>query len=206
MLLDEFLKLIVALDEPVILLEGKRVVLPEDRDQLSSLGRLLALKLPSCRFRSGNAPGADELFIRGVNEVDPSRVELILPYSGHRSSASQPNYTLALDSISLAAEPQVLYHSELLLGKNLVNAYSEGQRNRITSKASYLIRDTLKVTGSISAGLKKADFALFYDDLTNPGKGGTGHTMIVCRQASVLYADQQVWFSWLSPDACVSNS
>lgn len=181
----------------MILLEGKREVRPEDRDLLVKLGQLLAENLPGCRFRSGNAPGADELFTSGVNKIDPSRVELVLPYNGHRKSSANISYSIALDEINLAAEPETLYHSKKILGESLVNEYGKGSKSRVAAKAAYLIRDTMKVTGSVTAGLKKSDFAIFYDDLKDPGKGGTGHTMKVCDQAGVPKINQKVWMGWL---------
>jgi hypothetical protein len=69
----------------IVLLEGKREVLPEDEQKLVELGRMLAKNTELMRFRSGNAPGSDELFSRGVAEIDTSRLEVITPYSGHRA-------------------------------------------------------------------------------------------------------------------------
>ena len=44
----------------VVLLEGKRNVLPQDQQKLFELGKLLASKTNNIVFRSGNASGADE--------------------------------------------------------------------------------------------------------------------------------------------------
>lgn len=195
--LKDFINRIMFIDNPVILLEGKRKVKPADENKLVSVGRLLAESILQCRFRSGNAPGADDLFIRGVNLVDPSRVELVLPYKGHGKSSGGYNKSFALDEISLASEPETVYQSEALLGKKMVQYYLQGNINKITARAAYLIRDTMKVTGSVSAGLKKADFALFYDDPSDPGKGGTGHTMKACEHCAVPWVDQRVWMGWL---------
>lgn len=67
-----------AYDSPhtVVLLEGKREVKPEDIPKLKELGRLLCAQSKQMTFRSGNAKGADEYFIEGVSEVDPSRIKL----------------------------------------------------------------------------------------------------------------------------------
>ncbi len=181
----------------VILLEGKRAVLEEDKPRLTELGKLLCREMKHARFRSGNAPGADELFSDGVAKIDPSRMEIILPYTGHRRQSSAGYQTHALDNISLAAEPEVTYHTRSDNRKaKLVDDFAGGITNRFTIKAAYLLRDTVKVIGTRS-GISKATFALFYDDLNNPGQGGTGHTMQVCKNNAVPFADQTVWMGWL---------
>ena len=63
-------------------------------------------------------------------------------------------------------------------------------------KAAYIIRDTIKVTGTST--IKTANFALFYDDLKNPKSGGTGHTMNICEMNNVEYVDQRIWMKWLN--------
>ncbi|KAF0189345.1 MAG: hypothetical protein FD168_600 [Desulfobulbaceae bacterium] len=67
---------------PIILLEGTRAVPPSAEAALIALGRLLAQAFPQARFRSGNAEGSDTLFARGVESIDPSRMELIVPTAG----------------------------------------------------------------------------------------------------------------------------
>ncbi len=69
---------------PVILLEGTRIVPSSAEAALTALGRFLARQFPHARFRSGNAEGSDTLFARGVEAVDPARMELIIPTAGHR--------------------------------------------------------------------------------------------------------------------------
>lgn len=59
--------------DAVVLLEGKRKVLPEDAEKLYQLGKMLAEKTKYMRFRSGNAGGSDEHFCNGVADVDNSR-------------------------------------------------------------------------------------------------------------------------------------
>jgi len=57
-------------------------------------------------------------------------------------------------------------------------------RMRISSlaaKARYFLRDTVKVIGSQDHGLAPADAGLFFVNSVDPMKGGTGHTMRVCR-------------------------
>jgi hypothetical protein len=58
----------------------------------------------------------------------------------------------------------------------------------------YLLRDTLKVTGS--ACLAPATCGLFYHISAKP-TSGTAHTMRVCEQLGVPAYDQRVWMGWV---------
>ena len=187
-------------DKPgsIVLLEGKRKVLPEDEIKLRTLGTLLARKSIHLRFRSGNASGSDELFSLGVAEVDPSRLELIKPYTTHRKTAFQGSNSYSMDDVDLAEEPEVVYQSrQQPKMARLVDKYMDQVRNRLTMKAAYILRDTVKVTGTKS-GIIPASVALFYDDLSNPLQGGTGHTITVCKNLLVPYCDQMTWMQWLA--------
>jgi hypothetical protein len=181
----------------IILLEGKRKVLPEDELFLFALGEKLCREMKHARFRSGNAPGSDELFAQGVSKIDASRMEVILPYSGHRSWSNQGYAVHALDEINLAAEPEVTYQTKInKKNSKFIDDFVGGENNRITIKAAYLLRDTVKVTGTKS-GIPKATFAIFYDDLENPLQGGTGHTIKVCMNNGVPFINQSVWKLWI---------
>ncbi len=183
---------------PVILLEGKRAVLPEDRARLISLGEKLANDLSHCIFRSGNASGADELFAEGVARIAPERLQLILPKKGVRKKhIPEGSYTFAVDEINLVKESQVIYETKAGSEKNigLINLYLSGNKGPAAAKAPYLIRDTVKVIGA--GALKKADIGIFYDDLFAPETGGTGHTMRVCSKNGVPVITQKDWFGWV---------
>lgn len=185
-------------DKPgfVVLLEGKRTVPDEDAPRLTALGELLAKSSEHLLFRSGNASGADDLYAAGVKKVDSARLQLITPYDKHRKAAYEGSDVVSLDSINLAAEPQVVYGSQTHQStEKLVDEYITGVRNRFTVKAAYIIRDTVKVLGTNN--IPPASFAIFYDDLNNPSSGGTGHTMNVCRMNNVPFVDQRGWFGWL---------
>jgi hypothetical protein len=178
----------------VVLLEGKREVKEQDKEKLTALGRLLAASTTNMIFRSGNAEGADYFFSQGV--ADASRLEVITPYTGHRSKANKAAVTIPLDKIDLSNEPEIAVLSKSnRKTERLINDFIEGTRNRYTIKAAYIIRDTVKVTGA--SGVNPASFAIFYDDLENPETGGTGHTMNICRIKNIGLADQRVWSSWL---------
>lgn len=197
MTLDDFYRKIDDLESQVILLAGKRIVAPKDEIKLIRLGELLANWLPDCKFRSGNARGSDELFIKGVCKVDPECVELILPFPGHRKDASKNLYALTLDDFDLVGEPEAVYQTRSMTNKQMIDSYMEGSRDQFALKASYLIRDNIMVIGSEKLGLKKASFGIFYDDLEKPSQGGTGHTMRFCTLNKVPFIDQKTWMSWL---------
>lgn len=194
-------KLIKLIDrkEIIILLAGKRDVLLEDTQHLVALATLLAQRTEFTLFRSGNADGADSYFKEGVVSVDPERFQAIIPFDEHMKSVKDVaiSYELiSLDSINLAKEGNVLYESKRIKkSQGLVNSFLEGKDVR--KRGSYLIRDTLMVTGAPNHGISPASFGIFYDDLRNPKSGGTGHTMGVCDNQHVQYLDQRVWMNWL---------
>lgn len=180
----------------VVLLEGKREVAEQDREKLIALGRLLTEKTVYTLFRSGNAPGADELFSEGVSSVDARRLQVITPYKSHRKKANKAYSTYSLDEMDLVSEPEVIYQSKAnKKNVKLIDAYVAGDKNTLSVKAAYLIRDTVKVLGTRT--LPGASFGIFYDDLENPLQGGTGHTIQVCRENNIEAIDQREWFSWI---------
>ncbi|MFM2193273.1 MAG: hypothetical protein RLZZ118_2230 [Bacteroidota bacterium] len=181
----------------VVLLEGKRNVLPQDQEKLFELGKLLASKTNNIVFRSGNASGADEFFTMGVNWVDKSKMQLITPYTGHRSKYNATENSIALDTINLVEEPLVVLqskHNKRMI--NLIDNYVNGMRDSVNIKSAYIIRDTIKVIGT--SQITKANFAIFYDDLKNPMQGGTGHTINICKLNNVPYCNQTNWMNWLN--------
>lgn len=196
MTLKEFIK---QFDKPnsIVLLEGKRNVLDADKEKLTTLGKLLASSTKNMIFRSGNANGSDQLFSDGVTVIDNKRLQVITPYSGHRKKTNQAYETISLDEINIAAEPKVVYQSKSnKKTEKLIDQYVSGDRNRYAIKAAYIIRDTIKATGTEE--IKPATFGIFYDDLDKPMTGGTGHTMNVCKQNDIPIIDQRTWFKWLA--------
>jgi hypothetical protein len=183
-------------DNSIVLLEGKRNVIESDKDQLTLLGKCLAEKTSKMKFRSGNAGGADYYFSLGVAAVDKSRLQVIIPYSGHRQKTNQAYETISMDDINIVEEPQVVYQSKgNKKTEKLIDQYITGKRDRFSIKAAYIIRDTVKAIGT--ADIKPATFGIFYDDLSNPKTGGTGHTMKVCEENNIPVIDQKSWFEWL---------
>lgn len=183
-------------DGSVVLLEGKRDVILADRHKLMALGELLAASTTKMLFRSGNASGSDELFSTGVAKINRNRLQVILPYEHHRAEAQLAGDVISLEQMNLTAEPEVVYQSKRnAKTQKLIDPYVQGDINRVTLKAAYIIRDTVKAIGS--SRVPRATFGIFYDDLSNPKTGGTGHTMDVCIHNDIPIIDQRVWFEWL---------
>ncbi len=183
--------------DSVVLLEGKRDVLDDDKDKLIALGRLLAKNTVNILFRSGNASGSDEYFSQGVSKIDPKRLQVITPYSGHRKKQNKAFYSISLEEVNLLNEPNVVYQSKKnKKTEKLIDRYVSGEKDRYSIKAAYIIRDTIKVIGTEQ--IKPANFAIFYDDIKNPKSGGTGHTMNICEQNGIKLIDQKTWFDWIN--------
>ena len=196
MTFDEFIQQ-YDFENSIVLLEGKRNVPDEDKGKLIELANLLVAKTSKMIFGSGNAEGSDQLFSDPISLVDNKRLQVIRPYSGHRQKSNQAYKTYSLDIINLAEEPEVIYHSKSnKKTEKLIDQYVSGNNNRYTIKAAYIIRDTIKAIGTDE--IKPATFGIFYDDLTNPKTGGTGHTMNVCLQNNIPIVDQITWFNWLN--------
>ena len=183
-------------ENSIVLLEGKRNVLPEDQEKLFALGKLLATRTTKMIFRSGNADGSDQFFSDGVTAVDHKRLQVIVPYTGHRQKTNKAYNTISLDDIKIASDREVVMQSKNnKKTEKLIDKFVAGDKNKFTIKAAYIIRDTIKVIGTDEIGA--ASFGIFYDDLENPMTGGTGHTMNVCEQNNIPLIDQRVWFNWL---------
>jgi hypothetical protein len=194
-----FAEFLQTYDKPasVVLLEGKREINEADKQKLIDLGILLAKESKHIIFRSGNAPGADELFAKGIAMLDNTRLEVVLPYSGHRAKQNFAYSAVSIEDVNLAKEPEIVYESKAnKKTEKLIDSYVSGDINKVSIKAAYILRDTIKVMGS-SDSIRAAAFGIFYDDLENPKQGGTGHTMNVCISQGVPYISQDVWLNWL---------
>ena len=195
MTFDEFLEQ-YEFEGAIVLLEGKRDVLDQDKEKLFTLGKLLTSKTEKMIFRSGNAGGADQFFSDGITSVNSQRLQVITPYAGHRKKTNHAYETISLDSINISSEQEVIYQSKTnKKTNNIIDKYASGEKNRFTIKAAYIIRDTIKAIGT--SQIKPATFGIFYDDLTQPKTGGTGHTMNICLQNNIPIIDQSTWFQWL---------
>jgi len=193
----EFLDYIHRYDNPIILVEGTRALPGGDRYCLVTLGERLAKELPSAIFRTGNAEGSDEAFAEGIRKIDPARLQYVLPYPGHRKRRIEDgSYKIALSEISCVAEERAVYHT-----KNASSEYNSmlEMRDKIPklhSKSRYILRDTIKVIGAIEVGLAPATIGIFYENPENPMKGGTGHTMRVCKMQGIPVILKTEWMNW----------
>jgi hypothetical protein len=196
MLLSEFTKKFSA-ENAIILLEGKRNVLENDKAKLIALGKILASQFPNAIFRSGNANGADYYFSKGVSQIAPERLQVITPYENHRRKSNVAYDTISLDQIDLVNEQEIIYQSKSnKKTKSLIDKYVDGSKDRFAIKAAYIIRDTVKVIGT-NSGIPPINFAFFYDDFDNPRTGGTGHTMTICEINNIPYLTQEIWNEWI---------
>jgi hypothetical protein len=194
--LADFIRL---LDEEnsIVILAGKRDVIESDIQKLHQLGELLAHNTKHIIFRSGNADGSDKYFSDGVIKINSRRLQAITPYSSHKISNRLTHEIIHLDSIDLNKETDLINTAKKNKNvKGLVEEYIKGLDKRLKSKGAYILRDTLMVTGTKS-GILPAFFAIFYDDLKNPEQGGTGHTMLMCKEKNVPFINQRTWMKWL---------
>jgi hypothetical protein len=180
----------------ILLFGGKRDIPETEKSLISAFGKMMSTNTSHLTFRTGNAPGADDLFAQAVAMSAPERLHSITPYSSHRKKTNVALYQINLEDVELTNEPDVVYHSRSnAKTKHLVDAYVAGKRDRYSIKAAYILRDTLMVIGGKS--IAPASCAFFYDDMNAPMAGGTGHTMNVCRLNSIPYWDQRFWRNWL---------
>ena len=197
MTFSDFAALVESQPDGVVLLEGRRSIPAGDQLLATRLAAKLALTFRNVRFRSGNAEGSDHSFSEGVAQVDAKRLQVVAPYASHRTSL---RYSEAIydspDSLSRIQDEELADKTVSASPKNKGLISKRGQKGRLAAKASYLIRDTMKVIGH-SGEFPKPICAIFYVDLEDPMAGGTGHTIRVCRQEGVPLVFQDSWFGWL---------
>ena len=191
-----------AQDRPVILLEGTRKLPAQAHGQLQALTAWLCAEFPRAVFRSGNAEGTDAVFADAVAACDPARLELVLPHEGMGRKRRPPGARcVALKAMSDADLTRVVAVTRQAgrdagrLGDYYL-AHRNGPSSAATSKATYLLRDTLKVTGSEALGLAPAALGIFFVNDADPTGGGTGHTIRVCEVLGVPAITQAEWGSW----------
>lgn len=181
----------------VVLLIGKRNVPEGDSALLEAISKQLAARTKWMRFRSGNASGADSLFMQAVHAAIPERMELVVPYRTHRRAVFPGAARVGLDDLRLDLNhPLVQTTLSLYQHPSLITSFLAGT-HRFAAKGGYLLRDTLMVVGDDATSLAPASAALVYDDLQQPASGGTGFTMDVCRQHGIPVWNQSVWGKWL---------
>jgi hypothetical protein len=100
---DQFNTIVLASKRPVILVEGIRDLPEQDAGLLTGFASWLAETYPHDIFRTENADGSDTAFARGVAAVDPTRLEYVLPYGGHKKH-SVASYLIAIADQKLLFE------------------------------------------------------------------------------------------------------
>lgn len=187
---------------PVILLEGTRKLPAQSHGQLRALTAWLCAEFPRAVFRSGNAEGTDSVFAHAVAECDPARLELVLPHDGMGRKRRPPGARcVALETMSdadltgIVAVTRAAGRDAGRLGDYYLT-HRNGPSSAAISKAIYVLRDTLKVTGSEALGLDPAALGIFFVNEADPTGGGTGHTIRVCDGQGVPAITQTEWGSW----------
>jgi hypothetical protein len=196
----KFHELITLSLHPVVLLEGTRK-LPAGRkyNDVVRFAEWLATRYPLAVFRTGNAKGSDDAFAKGVKRVDPSRLQYVLPYSGHRTKEIEASsYQFSMDEIE-SSMTELIDRYTLAASPERSSMFRRTDAElppKVRAQAQYLLRDTLKVIGNKAMG--PATVGLFYVNEDDPMKGGTGHTIRVCRACSVPVTFQDEWLTWPS--------
>jgi len=189
-------ELIESADNPVILLEGRRKVKPEDKEKLTRFAYNLAVAFPNVTFRTGNADGSDTLFAKGVAEADPARIQYVVPYpSMKQKNRVDGAEVLSLDQINKVEEEKVEYltSNQSKSTASMIDYVRKNPNGMMAAKTKYLLRDTLKVTGSPSGNYDSPVAAFFYIDPADKYAGGTGHTIKICEDLNVPVYTQEDW-------------
>ncbi len=196
MIPSEFSVALEAQSRPVVLLEGTRSLGREAEPFVEQFAANLARQFPDVVFRSGNAPGSDQAFARGVASVDISRLEIVVPYTRHRLSERPPGVrALSLDDIEDDSELGLLTLAASPIYEKLFNSRAI---NASAAKVKYLLRDTLKITGDEKADFAPATAGLFWVNPLKPKTGGTAHTMRVCEKMGLPLWTQEKWEGWFN--------
>lgn len=194
---NEFTKLVESFEKPVILLEGSRNVSESDANSLTNLAVKLAEKFPRASFRSGGASGSDDLFTQGVLQVNKKQMQFVLPKS--RKADSDGINTIFFDGLPDAEQEEIfkLTANATPAYQSLIAFYKKKKLGRTFYKTQFLLRDALKVCGSETFQMSRADVGCFYVNSDKQGGGGTGHTIRVCRLLNVPVIEQNEWLKWL---------
>ncbi|MBD3261608.1 MAG: hypothetical protein GF334_08005 [Candidatus Altiarchaeales archaeon] len=150
---------------------GSRGLSNQELDLCRQMGRLLVRA--GYELHSGNAPGADQAFAAGGNEVDPSLVFLHLPWPGfEKQAALQGNQvdTYPFEDmrfyVDIAAENHPYW-----------NRLKSGVRKLHTRNAAILV-----------PGKRNVDVCLAWPS-RKPGGGGTGQGMRIAQKRGIRLLD-----------------
>jgi hypothetical protein len=197
MKIQDFQKIVSVSPSAVILLEGRRGISEAEALAARDFGEFLARRFPALRFRSGNAEGADQAFSDGVAKVDARRLQIVAPYASHRKKNRNPAVVYSSpDDLSPEQVEEFIKKTAAASPKigRLLNRWKDG--GALAVKATYLLRDSMKVIGH-SEEFPKPICGIFFTDPSDPMAGGTGHTIRVCQQESVPVLFQTDWLKWM---------
>jgi len=197
MKIQDFEKMVSVSLNAVILLEGRRGISEAEALAARNFGEFLARRFPALRFRSGNAEGADQAFSDGVAKVDARRLQIVAPYATHRKKNRNPAVVYSSpDDLSPEQVEEVIRKTAAASPKvgRLLSRWKDG--GALAAKATYLLRDSMKVLGH-SEEFPKPVCGIFFTDPSDPMAGGTGHTIRVCQQESVPVVFQTDWLEWM---------
>ena len=194
----EFVRIISVAKQPVVLLEGSRNAPATIQARMEQLAAHLMRTFPSLIARTGNAEGSDQAWARGVNRIDPKRLQLVLPVPHYKAeSIAAANEVAVLQEVP----PEDYGPAKALTREHYEYGSSKGPAAYDPLppfKKTYLDRDALKVLGhtNYSGRRQKATTALFYLDPNKSNGGGTGHTLRLCEAQRVPYFLAEDWLSW----------
>ena len=197
MKIQDFEKMVSVSLNAVILLEGRRGISEAEALAARDFGEFLARRFRALRFRSGNAEGADQAFSDGVAKVDARRLQIVAPYATHRKKNRNPAVVYSSpDDLSPEQVEEVIRKTAAASPKvgRLLSRWKDG--GALAAKATYLLRDSMKVLGH-SEEFPKPVCGIFFTDPSDPMAGGTGHTIRVCQQESVPVVFQTDWLEWM---------
>jgi hypothetical protein len=194
---DEFSKILSSIESPVILLEGSRTVAEGDASKLVSLAARFAAEFPDAVFRSGGAEGSDTLFAEGVMQVDPERLELVLP-DKRKLKNRRNEKRISFEDLTEDEKREICRITKAATPANrvMIEYYENNYQGSLRYKAQYLLRDALKVVGTKRLNFKPVDFAFFYLNSIKRSGGETGRTIRVCELQMVPFIKQEDWLKW----------
>ena len=112
--------------------------------------------------------GSDYYFSEGVAEVDPSRLEVLTPYTGHHKNLLLTENVISLEDVDLAKEPKVIYETRKnKKTRGLVDPYLDGNKAGYVKKVAYIFPGYDQ--GDRLQKFRQPSYAIFYDDLDSPG-------------------------------------
>jgi len=199
--MDDVITWLSQFETPYVALEGSRTIPSEVAAKMETIAIRLVSKIPSLIVRSGNAEGSDVSWAKGVNSVDPARLELYVPQkkvpkkhivSGNRViTISDASYDHLNYAASLSCE-NYLSSDGRKKGKEAWEKLRSWHHN-------YLVRDVFKVTGVPQNTEKpiKTHLAILYIDPSKKNGGGTGHTKRICDALHVPVIEYNVWKDYL---------